>query len=81
MIIPKHDLFSEFPQYKDQINRLRTSSSTFSHLADKYHALDDEIHRIEEGAIACDDFYLESLKKKRLYQKDQIVEWINSRSH
>lgn len=68
----KHDLIHEFPEYKEKIHTLKTNDHHFANMYDKYHELDHEVIRIEEGIENTSDDYLESLKKKRLMLKDQL---------
>lgn len=72
MIIDRHSLAKELPEFKQQIHDLKMSDKHFSRLADEYHDLDNEIIRIEEGVENTSDEYVDNLKKKRLDLKDQL---------
>lgn len=72
MIIERHSLAKELPEYKQQIHDLKMSDNHFARLFDEYHELDHEVIRIEEGIENTSDEYLEGLKKKRLSLKDQL---------
>jgi uncharacterized protein YdcH (DUF465 family) len=72
MIIDRHSLAKELPEFKQQIHDLKMSDKHFSRLADEYHDLDNEIIRIEEGVVNTSDEYVDNLKKKRLDLKDQL---------
>jgi uncharacterized protein YdcH (DUF465 family) len=72
MLGESHDLFHEFPEYKDRISELRTANPKFAELYDKYHAINDEVERIELEIETPSDVYTETLKKKRLHLKDEI---------
>ena len=72
MIIDRHSLAKELPEYKEQIHNLKMTDRHFSKLADQYHDLDNGIIRIEEGVENASDDYVESLKKQRLSLKDQL---------
>lgn len=72
MLGEKHDLIHELPEYKDRIHDLKTSNHHFAKLFDKYHKLDHEIRRIEEGVETPSDEYTEELKKDRLHLKDEL---------
>ncbi len=74
MPLEKHSLAQEFPEYRDQIHTLKTDDNHFARLFDDYDATEQEVHRIESGAEATSDEYLEELKKKRLHLKDQLFE-------
>ena len=73
MLGEHHHLATEFPEYKEQIHKLKADDAHFSRLYDEYNALDDEIYRIEEGIETTADDYLETLKKKRLALKDELL--------
>ena len=67
-----HELAEEFPEMKDKIHELKVSNAHFSRLADEYHDLNREIHRIEAAGVNVGDEAFEDLKKKRLALKDEI---------
>ena len=72
MIIEKHDLHHEFPEFSDEIHRLKMNDAHFARLFKEYHELDQEVHRIEQGSENTADEYLDQQKKKRLHLKDQL---------
>lgn len=72
MIIERHSLVKELPEFKDQIHQLKMNDRHFSRLFDEYHNVDHEVIRIEEGIETSSDEYLEGLKKQRLHLKDQL---------
>ncbi len=72
MPLEHHDLAHEFPEYKDQIHRLKMADHHFARLFREYEAVDKEVFRIEEQIETPSDAYLESLKKKRLALKDAL---------
>ncbi len=72
MLVEKHDLHHEFPEFHDQIHDLKISNMHFAKLFAEYHDKDHEIHRIEHGSEVSSDDYLENLKKQRLLLKDQL---------
>lgn len=72
MLVEKHDLHHEFPEFHDQIHNLKVSDKHFAKLFAEYHDIDHEIHRIEQGSEVSSDDYLENLKKQRLLLKDQL---------
>lgn len=80
MLGEKHDLIHEFPEYKDRIHSLKMSNRHFVRQSDKYHAVDHEIYRVEEGIENTSDEYLEQLKKKRLALKDELFSMLNTQS-
>ena len=76
MIIDRHSLAKELPEYKEQIRQLKMENRHFAKLADEYHDLDNEIIRIEEGVENTSDDYIDTLKKKRLNLKDQLFDML-----
>lgn len=73
-----HDLHHEFPEYSDRIHQLKVESNHFSKLFEEYHAVDKEVHRIEQGLETPSDDYVEEIKKKRLSLKDQLFDMLAS---
>ena len=78
MIGEKHDLIHELPEHRERIHTLKMSNNHFAKLFDKYHELDHEIRRIEEGVEVTSDDYSEGLKKERLNLKDKMFVIIKS---
>lgn len=76
MIIDRHSLAKELPEFKEQIHNLKMENRHFAKLADEYHDLDNEIIRIEEGVENTSDEYVDGLKKKRLALKDELFEML-----
>ena len=56
----------------DALHALKVSDTHFAGLADKYHDLNREIHRIEAEVEAASDERTEELKKQRLAMLDEI---------
>ncbi len=78
MIGEKHDLIHELPEYKNQIHTLKMNNRHFEKMFDKYHDLDHQIRRIEEGIETPEDRYSDELKKERLQLKDELFNMIKS---
>ncbi|MEH6446752.1 MAG: YdcH family protein [Oceanospirillaceae bacterium] len=72
MSLQKHDLLHELPEYRDSIHELKMNDRHFAKLFDKYHEIDHEVHRIEQGVETPSDEYIEQQKKQRLHLKDQL---------
>ncbi len=72
MLGESHDLFHEFPEYRDRIAELKDADPGFARLYDDYHAVNDEVERIELQVETPSDHYTEVLKKQRLHLKDEI---------
>lgn len=68
-----HELHDEFPNDTQRIHDLKMSNAHFAKLADRYHGVNRDIHRVEAGVQAMSDESLESLKKQRLSLKDEIA--------
>ena len=73
MLGEKHDLIHELPEFKDRIHELKMSNKHFLKLFEKYHKIDHEVKRIEEGVETPSDDYTEELKKERLHMKDELL--------
>ena len=68
-----HELAEEFPDKIEALHRLHASDAHFARLADEYHGVNREIHRIEAEVEAASDERAEDLKKQRLHLKDEIA--------
>jgi uncharacterized protein YdcH (DUF465 family) len=73
-----HELHDEFPADAEILHKLKVSDAHFAKLADHYHDLNREIHRIEAGIDAASDARAEELKKERLSILDQVSVMINA---
>lgn len=71
-----HELHEEFPDAAETIHRLKTSDHHFARLAERYHQLNREIHRIDSGLEAASDERWEDLRKERVRLKDEIFEML-----
>ena len=67
-----HELADEFPNDHELLHKLKMSDRHFVTLAERYHEVNGEIHRIEAQIETPSDDYTESLKKKRLALIDEI---------
>ena len=68
-----HELAEEFPEYADLIHKLKTSDAHFAKLADAYHEVNRDIHRLETRVEAASDLREEDLRKQRIRLKDEIA--------
>ena len=73
----KHDLVSEFPNYKDRIHSLKTEDAHFRKLFDDYHDVTRAISRSEQRLDLLNELEEETLRKKRLLLKDQLFSIIS----
>jgi uncharacterized protein YdcH (DUF465 family) len=67
-----HELADEFPDHANKLHELKISNVHFARIADQYHALNREIHRIEAGVEPATDERTTILRKQRLEMKDEI---------
>lgn len=67
-----HELSDEFPNDHALLHELKLTNHHFVTLADRYHEVNGEIHRIESGIENTSDEYAETLKKQRLALVDEI---------
>ncbi|HMO67454.1 MAG TPA: DUF465 domain-containing protein [Novosphingobium sp.] len=67
-----HELADEFPADRALLHDLKMNNAHFVTLADRYHEVNGEIHRIEAEIETPSDDYTETLKKKRLALLDEI---------
>lgn len=72
-----HDIYHEFPEYKDQIEKLKNTNLEFSRLFDEYKELNREVIRIEQLVEPRSHQFHEALKKKRLQAKDRIYTFLH----
>ena len=68
-----HELAEDFPGEADKIHNLKVSNPHFAKLADEYHDLNRDIHRLETRVEAGSEFREEDLRKKRMHLKDEIA--------
>lgn len=72
MILEKHDLHHEFPEFNDEIHHLKMNDKHFARFFTDYHEVNQEVQRIEQGVENTSDEYLEQKKKQRLQLKDEL---------
>lgn len=68
-----HEITAEFPEKAAKIQALKQSSAHFARLAEEYHEINRQIHRMETNVEPVSDDTLEALKKQRLRLKDDIA--------
>jgi hypothetical protein len=71
-----HELHDEFPEAAQKIHDLKLGNSHFASLADRYHLLNREIHRIDAGIEPASDDRTEALKKDRLALLDEVTKML-----
>lgn len=67
-----NELRDEFPDAADILHQLKVGNAHFAALADRYHNLNREIHRVDSGVEPASDEHAEGLKKQRLVLLDEI---------
>lgn len=73
MHVEHHPLVHDFPELRQELQRLRLQDAQFSRQADEYEALDKRICRIEDGVELLDDVTLQALKLSRVALKDDLA--------
>lgn len=68
-----HELAEDFPEHEEKIHDLKMNDAHFARLADDYHAVNREVHRIETGVEAASQEREEELRKTRMRLKDEIA--------
>jgi len=72
MIQEHHPLAKDFPELKDRIHALKTSSAHFVRLEREYEDLDKEIVRLETGVEHASSTEIEQKKLRRVSLKDEL---------
>ena len=72
MKIDSHDLVDEFPEFKNEIVKLKAEDQRFGHLFAEYHQVNGEVRDVEEHDVPISDVVFEELKKRRLKLKDEL---------
>ena len=68
-----HELAAVFSKDTEILHQLKMNDKHFTRLADKYHEVNRELHRIESEVEPGSDGRTESLKKTRLVLLDEIT--------
>ena len=68
-----HELADEFPEQKEKIHALKLTNSHFAKLADAYHEVNRDVHRMETRVEAVDEATEQAARKRRLQLKDEIA--------
>ncbi|MBL1421519.1 MAG: DUF465 domain-containing protein [Alphaproteobacteria bacterium] len=73
-----HELNEEFPEYADKMHELKISDPHYVEMADEYHEINREIHRLEIGNEHLSHFDEEQIRKKRMVLKDKIYSYLKT---
>lgn len=68
-----NELTTIFKRDRDLITRLKRDDAHYARLADEYHEVNRQVHRIEAETEAASDERVEALKKQRLSLLDEIT--------
>ncbi len=68
-----NELTTVFKRDRELITRLKAENAHFARLADEYHEVNRQVHRIEAETEAASDERTEQLKKQRLALLDEIT--------
>ncbi len=68
-----NELTEIFKRDRELMTSLKQDNGHFARLADDYHEVNREVHRIEAETEAASDERFETLKKKRLALLDEIT--------
>lgn len=61
-----------FPEYREQISKLKHHDQHFTRLFDKHNELDQKIKNMEGHIVPGTPDEIEALKKEKLLLKDQL---------
>lgn len=61
-----------FPEFRDLITQLKTTDRHFLRLFDQHNTLDQKIKNLEASISPATREEIETLKKEKLYLKDQL---------
>ena len=68
-----NELTTIFKRDRDLITRLKQEDAHFARLADEYHEVNRQVHRIDAETEAASDERTEDLKKQRLSLLDTLT--------
>ncbi|NNC72116.1 MAG: DUF465 domain-containing protein [Sphingomonadaceae bacterium] len=73
-----HELAEEFPDHVETLHELKAHNAHFVKIADEYHTINREIHRIETGVEPASDERAIELRRKRMALKDEVNTMLNA---
>jgi hypothetical protein len=71
-----HELAEEFPDHKERIHELKAEDSHFAALAEEYHKVNRDLHRMETDIEPVSEQTEHELRKRRLQLKDEIAGYL-----
>ena len=78
MVQDHHPLAKDFPELKDKIHALKTTSAHFAKLERDYEELDKAIVRLETGIEHGSSSELEQKKLQRVTMKDELYSMLKA---
>lgn len=72
MQVDHHDLYQEFPEFKDGIDTLKAGNAHFAKLFGSYNRLTGKVEDLEAHDMPVADFTIEDMKKQRVKLKDEL---------
>ena len=72
-----NEITSIFKRDRELITRLKQEDAHYARLAEQYHEVNREVHRIEAETEAASDERFETLKKQRLGLLDEITDIVS----
>ena len=73
-----HSLYTDFPDYRQQIEQLKLNSDEFARMAKEYHQLDHKVRGLEMTKVPVTDQTFVALKSRRLQLKDELYKRLQS---
>ncbi|QFT63739.1 hypothetical protein SAMN05421853_105192 [Roseivivax halotolerans] len=67
-----HKLPEDFPEHRARIATLRQTDLYFARLADRYDALNAEVHLAETNVVPIDDLAALEIRRERAALKDEV---------
>lgn len=68
----QHELAEVLPEFAERIHALKQENRHFARLADEYHDVNRQVHRLETNVEPAADETIETAKKTRLKLLDEI---------
>lgn len=71
-----HELSADFPEHAEKLHELKTHDRHFAKLADAYHKVNREVHRMETRVEPVSDEVEEDARRRRMQLKDEISRYL-----
>jgi uncharacterized protein len=78
VMITKHPIYLDFPEFADKIKDLYHHNDEFQVLVHSYTELDEKIYKIETDEELAMDDELSQLRKDRVFLKDEIYNFLKN---